>query len=223
MLESEVKIIEEEKSIIEKLSEVGFTELENIVNSVLEKHGDFNYYEIQEVCEDFLSEIPLKIKEVTKLKRLKKYVIAEFELNSGDISETEKVEKIKQYSLQNIPQYLFSGKSKINSNLINIENLVKNIGLTNLFEGANFKINKGEKIALIGKNGSGKTTLLKIILAKLEKNLEKFGLENLEGTGTITIAPNLKIGYLSQDLFWKSEKNTLRQEMLQIFPEITKK
>jgi len=36
-------------------------------------------------------------------------------------------------------------------------------------------------------------------------------------------APKLKIGYLSQDLFWKSTKNTLRQEMLDIFPEINEK
>ncbi|MFC1797943.1 hypothetical protein ACFLY2_02070 [Patescibacteria group bacterium] len=28
---------------------------------------------------------------------------------------------------------------------------------------------------------------------------------------------------MSQDLFWKSDKNTLREEMLELFPEINKK
>jgi len=45
--------------------------------------------------------------------------------------------------------------------------------------------------------------------------------DNLEiDYGTIDIASGIKIGYLSQDLFWKSDKNTLRQEMLELFPEI---
>ncbi|KAF9763327.1 ABC transporter B family member 24, mitochondrial [Nosema granulosis] len=35
---------------------------------------------------------------------------------------------------------------------------------TKLFENMNFKINKGEKVAIIGKNGTGKSTLLKVLL-----------------------------------------------------------
>jgi ATPase subunit of ABC transporter with duplicated ATPase domains len=34
------------------------------------------------------------------------------------------------------------------------------------------------------------------------------------------MAPGLKIGYLSQDLFWSDDKNTLREEMNTLFPEI---
>jgi len=37
-----------------------------------------------------------------------------------------------------------------------------------LFNSINFAVNKGEKIALIGKNGSGKSTLLKLIVKKIE-------------------------------------------------------
>ena len=38
------------------------------------------------------------------------------------------------------------------------------IGARKLFSGINFKINQGDRIALIGRNGTGKTTLLKILL-----------------------------------------------------------
>ena len=39
----------------------------------------------------------------------------------------------------------------------------------------------------------------------------------------IELATGLKIGYLSQDLFWQDKKNTLREEMLLVFSEITGK
>jgi ATPase subunit of ABC transporter with duplicated ATPase domains len=41
--------------------------------------------------------------------------------------------------------------------------------------------------------------------------------------GEIDRAAGLKIGYLTQDLFWKDVTNTLREEMLQVFPDITAK
>jgi len=182
--------------------------LDDIINRVLEKHSDFSYEEIQELCEDFLSEIPEKIKESTKIKRLNKYINKEFELEENNYW----VQENKVYNLENIPKYLFTGKSKIVSSLINITNLTKSLWKTDLFKGANLKINSNDKIALIGKNWAGKTTLLKMIIWR-EENLD----------GNIDIASGLKIWYLSQDLFWKSEKNTLRQEMQELFPEINKK
>ena len=181
--------------------------LDDIINRVLEQHNDFSYDEIQELCEDFLSEIPAKIKESTKIKRLNKYINKEFELEENEIW----IPETKNYSLENIPKYLFSGKSSIASSLINITNLTKSLGKTDLFKNAELKINSNDKVALIWKNWSWKTTLLKMIIGK-EENLD----------GSIDIASTLKIWYLSQDLFWKSEKNTLRQEMKELFPEINK-
>ena len=203
-------------------------ELQEIVNSVLEVHGDdFNFYEIEEICQDFLDSIPKKIKDVTKIKRLKKYVNLEFELdNCRDVSlkhlnnkdknfYNEDVSTKHLYNLENIPKYLFEWKTKIQSGLINIINLKANIWLTDLFDGLNIKINKTDKVALIWKNWCGKTTLLKLIIWK------KINL--LESEWEIKLAPELKIWYLSQDLFWESEKNTLEEEMFKIFPEITEK
>ena len=111
-------------------------EFEAIINSVLEKHDDLTYYDVEEVCQDFLDEIPKKIKEVTKLKRLKKYITKEFELDK-DISNIGSKKTSEQqsdnssdedyYCLENIPKYLFEGKTKIASNLIHVKNLTANI------------------------------------------------------------------------------------------------
>jgi len=195
---------------------------EEIINRVLAHHDDFSYEEVEEICEDFYESIPKKIKKETKLKRLNKYIISEFELEEKEFTFAW---NNKEYSLETIPKYLFEWKSKIASSLINIKNLNKNIEQTYLFDEANLKVNSDDRLALIWKNGSGKTTLLKMIIWKDKINhLESYNsmdLENLDGT--IDIIPWLKIWYLSQDLFWKSEKNTLRQEMLELYPEINEK
>ena len=197
--------------------------LEEIINKVLEQHNDFTYDEIKEVCDDFLSCISAKIKETTKLKRLSKYIDKEFELeNNNDIEIF--IDSNKIYNLETIPKYLFTWKSHLSTNLLNITKLTKSIGTTDLFKNTNLKINSDDKIALIWKNWCWKTTLLKMIIWKnklyFEKDIDALDLENLDWT--IDIVSNLKIWYLSQDLFWKSKDNTLRQEMLEIFPEITK-
>ncbi|MDD2871298.1 MAG: ABC-F family ATP-binding cassette domain-containing protein [Candidatus Gracilibacteria bacterium] len=182
--------------------------LNEVIEKVIAHHPDFTYNEVKELCEDFLSQQDPKIKEETKFKRLNKYLDKEFELDETHV----KKDVFKEYDLENIPKYLFTGKSQIVSSLITIKDLTKNIEKTELFHKANFKINNNEKVALIGKNGCGKTTLLKMILGVEEIN-----------DGIIELASGLKIGYLSQDLFWKSKDNTLRQEMLEIFPEINQK
>lgn len=180
----------------------------DIIERVLAQHNDFIYEEVEEICNDFYNSIAKKIKHETKIKRLNKYLDKEFELEA-----LEKEIKInsKDYTLENIPRYLFEWKSKIVSSLINIKKLNKNIEQTYLFENAELKINSRDKIALIWKNWAWKTTLLKMMIWK-EENLD----------WVIESAPWLRIWYLSQDLFWKSKENTLKQEMLAVFPEINK-
>jgi len=185
--------------------------LDEIIQKVLDHHDDFSYEDVLEICNDFLDEQPTKIKEETKLKRLNKFLEKEFELSESKIEEYSS----KDYSLETIPKYLFAWKTQIASSLINIKWLVKNIERTELFDNANFQINKSDKVALIWKNWAGKTTLLKMILKSDEDLIPEYG--------TIDLASGLKIWYLSQDLFWENTNNTLREEMDNIFPVINQK
>jgi len=56
-----------------------------------------------------------------------------------------------------------------------------------LFKDLNVKVEKDDRIAIVGKNGKGKTTLLKVITGKLPQN-----------TGIIKKHPGAKVGYFEQ-------------------------
>ena len=72
-----------------------------------------------------------------------------------------------------------------NKVIIEGKELNKSFGEKVIFKNAQFHVEKGVKAGLIGPNGCGKTTLLKMIL-----NQEP----------PIKIAPNVRIGYFSQEL-----------------------
>jgi len=87
--------------------------------------------------------------------------------------------------------------------MIAINNLTFEIGARALYDEANWHIKPGEKIGLIGANGTGKTTLLKIIVGDYKPT-----------SGTISMAKDLTLGYLNQDLLsYSSDKNILHVAM----------
>jgi len=79
---------------------------------------------------------------------------------------------------------------------------------TDLFSGITFKLNKGDRIGLIGKNGAGKSTLLKV----LSKDTETNG-------GTMAFDKDVRIGFLRQDIDFVAGR-TILEEAYQAFEEI---
>ena len=79
---------------------------------------------------------------------------------------------------------------------------------TDLFSGITFKLNKGDRIGLIGKNGAGKSTLLKV----LSRDIESSG-------GTMAFDKDVRIGFLRQDIDFVQGR-TILEEAYQAFVEI---
>lgn len=94
--------------------------------------------------------------------------------------------------------------------MLNVHNLTVSFMGTDLFSGITFKLNKGDRIGLIGKNGAGKSTLLKV----LSKDIESSG-------GTMAFDKDVQIGFLRQDIDFV-EGRTILEEAYQAFEEIKK-
>lgn len=65
-----------------------------------------------------------------------------------------------------------------------------------LFENVKIQLNKGDKIGLVGKNGAGKSTLLKLVSKELHPS-----------DGEIIIPKQTSIGYLKQEITFKTEQS----------------
>jgi len=95
-------------------------------------------------------------------------------------------------------------------NYLSVENISKSFGERVLFEGLNFGLNYGDKVALIANNGSGKTSMLKIIAGK-----------DVPGTGKVTIRNGIRIGYLEQEPVF-NEKYTINELLYNSSAEVVK-
>lgn len=73
--------------------------------------------------------------------------------------------------------------------LLSVSGLSLEFGADLIFEGVNFTVDRGDRIALVGVNGAGKTSLLRIMTGEIEPS-----------RGTVTRAGGIRVGYLPQQL-----------------------
>ncbi|RHJ92596.1 ABC-F family ATP-binding cassette domain-containing protein [Parabacteroides bouchesdurhonensis] len=83
-----------------------------------------------------------------------------------------------------------------------IEGVSKSYGEHTVFRNTNLTIERGDKIAFVGKNGEGKSTLVKCIMKEIEHE------------GMLTIGHNVMIGYFAQN------QASLLDENLTVFQTI---
>ncbi len=92
--------------------------------------------------------------------------------------------------------------------VLEVTNLTFSFGNKIILEDANFVMQKGEHIALIGMNGEGKSTFIKLITHQISPD-----------EGKIVWAKNLTTGYLDQYLTLKAGK-TIREVLREAFAEM---
>ena len=104
------------------------------------------------------------------------------------IKQLEKIERIelaqgaKSVKLT-IPEAPPSGRE-----VLKVSGLAKFYDGVRVFEGVNFSVERGERVALVGVNGAGKSTLLRLL-----------SLTEAPTSGTVKLGHNVKFSYYSQE------------------------
>lgn len=116
-------------------------------------------------------------KMMKRSKSAEKRQTANIEKKSKLLKNIENSDKLKMCTLE-------YNKDK----LVELKDISIYYGDKNICRDIGFTINKGERIALVGKNGSGKSSIIKLILG-----------DEIKHTGDFWKGTQLKISYISQD------------------------
>ena len=105
------------------------------------------------------------------------------------IKQLEKIERIEvdeeDLSRLNIK---FPPAPRSGQIVVEAKDAGKSFGEKHVFSGATFTIERGQKIALVGRNGEGKTTFARMAIGQLEPT-----------EGSVRIGHNVRIGYYAQN------------------------
>ena len=119
------------------------------------------------------------------------------------IKQLEKVERIEVDDVDTAMLRLkFPPAPRSGSYPVICEEVAKRYGDHLIFDHVTLTINRGDKVAFVGKNGEGKSTLVKCIMKEIEHD------------GTLTLGHNVQIGYFAQN------QASLMDENLTVFQTI---
>ena len=105
------------------------------------------------------------------------------------IKQLEKIDRIEVDEEDNSALRLkFVCSSRSGNYPVICEDVRKAYGSHVVFQNVNLTINRGEKVAFVGKNGEGKSTLVKCIMGEIT-----------DYQGKLTIGHNVQIGYFAQN------------------------
>lgn len=106
-------------------------------------------------------------------------------------SRIKQLEKVERIEVDNVDTAMLSLKfppaPRSGSYPVIMENVAKRYGDHLIFKDVTLTINRGDKVAFVGKNGEGKSTLVKCIM------------DQIDYEGKLQLGHNVKIGYFAQN------------------------
>ncbi len=106
------------------------------------------------------------------------------------IKELERMERIELPPEERTIHFSFAQPKPSGRIVSEVKNLAKNYGSKEVFRGADFIIERGDRIALVGVNGAGKSTLIKLLAGR-----------ETPGGGQLQIGHNVQPDYFAQDQY----------------------
>ena len=124
------------------------------------------------------------------------------------VKRLEKIERIEIPEEKKTVKFNFQQPPRTGDEVVRARGLVKRYGDNVVYDGLDFSMYRGEKIALVGPNGAGKSTLLKMIAGVIEPD-----------AGTITYGTNVTKTYYAQHQLEELNPNkTVFQEIDDVAP-----
>jgi ATP-binding cassette, subfamily F, member 3 len=130
-----------------------------------------------------------KIKETEKFIERFRYKATKARQVQSRIKQLEKVELIELPEDKSEIDIKFPEPPQSGRTPIKLQSIYKSYDDKKVFEGIDFEIEKGEKIAFVGPNGAGKSTLAKIIAGVIDFN-----------SGERILGHNTIVSYYAQDV-----------------------
>ena len=104
------------------------------------------------------------------------------------IKQLDKVDRIEVEEEDNAAiHFRFPPAPRSGKVVVTAEDVSKSFGEKHVLSKLDFMVERGDKIAFVGRNGEGKTTLSKIITGKLEHD------------GSVALGHNVQLGYFAQN------------------------
>ena len=105
------------------------------------------------------------------------------------IKQLERIERIEVEEEDNAALNIkFPPAPRSGQIVVEVKDAGKAFGEKRIFSGATFTIERGQKVAFVGRNGEGKTTMARMIVGELQAT-----------EGTVRIGANVNIGYYAQN------------------------
>jgi ATP-binding cassette subfamily F protein 3 len=99
----------------------------------------------------------------------------------------EKMEDVQVLEERATMRFRFPEVERSGRDVVTLEGIQKRYGEAVVYSGLDARVERGQRIAVVGANGAGKTTLLKIIASEL-----------VPDGGTVTLGHNVVMGYYAQ-------------------------
>jgi ATP-binding cassette subfamily F protein 3 len=103
------------------------------------------------------------------------------------VKALDKMEDVETYQKRRVMRIKFPPSERAVTEPIRLEALGKSYGDHTVLADVNLKVQRGERIGIIGVNGAGKTTLLRMIAGEIESS-----------SGKIIIGSSVQMGYYAQ-------------------------
>ncbi len=122
------------------------------------------------------------------------------------IKMLEKIDRIELPEKKNEIRFHFPAPKRSGHKVVEVRNLHKSYGETVVYQGIDFNLYRGDKVALVGPNGAGKSTLLKILAGVLDSE-----------EGEVILGKDVTRAYFAQHQFdTLRPENTVFEELLSV-------